>query len=101
MDVKQFDWDKGNRGKNWRTHRITDRECEELFFDPRLLVYYDKGHSRKENRYYALGNTFAERKLFVVYTLRGEKARVISARDMNKKERKEYEKGEEDTSIQD
>ncbi len=89
------------RGFNAVSALLQLNECEELFFDPRLLVYYDKGHSRKENRYYALGNTFAERKLFVVYTLRGEKARVISARDMNKKERKEHEKGEKDTSIQD
>lgn len=100
MDVKGFDWNKGNTGKNWRRHSVTDRECEEVFFDPRLLLYYDKAHSRKEDRYYALGSTFAERSLFIVYTLRGEKIRIISARDMSKKEAKEYEKKEEDTALQ-
>ncbi len=100
MDVKGFDWDEGNTGKNWKRHKVTDQECEEVFFDPRLLVYYDKAHSAKEARYYALGNTFAKRRLFIVYTLRGEKIRVISARNMNKKEKREYEKREKDTPLQ-
>lgn len=97
MDVKGFDWNKGNTEKNWKRHKVTDKECEEVFFDFRLLVYYDKVHSATENRYYALGSTLAGRKLFIVYTLRGEKIRVISARDMNGKEREEYERRKEDT----
>lgn len=100
MDVKGFDWDKGNQGKNWGRHKVTDQECEEVFFDSQSLVYYDKAHSVKEKRYYALGSTFAGRKLFIVYTLRGEKIRVISARNMNKNERREYEKREKDTPLQ-
>ncbi len=100
MDVKGFDWDEGNTGKNWTRHKVSDRECEEVFFSPRLLVYHDKSHSGEENRYYGLGTTFAERRLFIVYTLRGETIRIISARDMNKKEAKKYGKKEEDTALQ-
>jgi uncharacterized DUF497 family protein len=100
MDVKGFDWDEDNTGKNWKKHEVTDRECEEVFFDPRPLVYHDKSRSAKEDRYYLLGSTFAKRRLFIVYTLRGEKIRVISARNMNKKEKRGYEKREKDTPLQ-
>ena len=69
MNIKGFEWDKGNIEKNWIRHEVTDQECEEVFFEFGLLVYYDKAHSAKENRYYALGSTLAGRRLFVAYTL--------------------------------
>ncbi len=104
MDVKGFDWDEGNTGKNWTRHRVSDGECEQVFFGPRLLVCHDKWQSGEENRYYGLGSTFAKRKFFIAYTLREEKIRIISARDMIKKERREHEnkheKKEEGASLQ-
>lgn len=99
MDIKEFEWDKGNTGKNWIRHKVTNQECEEIFFDCQLLVCYDKSHSVEEDRYYALGSTLSGRRLFVVYTLRGKKLRIISARDMNQEERREYEKRKKDTSF--
>jgi len=92
MGPKEFEWDRGNINKNLDKHGVTDQECEEVFFDTELLAYYDRGHSVKEDRYYALGKTLAGRGLFVVFTIRENKIRVISARDMSKKERKVYEK---------
>jgi uncharacterized protein len=95
MDVlgecEGFDWDPGNSAKNWKKHRVSDSECEELFFNEPLIVRRDSGHSQQEVRYYALGQTDRGRWLFVVFTLRGKLVRVISARDMTRTERRIYE----------
>ena len=87
----EFDWDRGNADKNWERHRVSWAECEEVFFNRPLVVADDELHSETEHRYYALGRTDAGRLLFVAYTLRGERIRVISARDMTRRERKEYD----------
>jgi hypothetical protein len=54
----------------------------------------DEGHSATEARFYALGQTDAGRGLFVVFTIRGALIRVISARDMSRGERKEYQRAQ-------
>lgn len=86
-----FDWDAGNRDKNWLRHRVSATECEQVFFNEPLLIARDQKHSGHEVRYYVLGRTDAERGLFLVVTLRDDLVRVISARDMSRRERKEYE----------
>ncbi|OHA23634.1 MAG: hypothetical protein A3G52_02695 [Candidatus Taylorbacteria bacterium RIFCSPLOWO2_12_FULL_43_20] len=91
-DVVGFEWDAGNSGKNWKSHAVTDEECEEAFFDPDKKVAVDETHSQNERRYFLLGNTSQSRLLVIVFTIRHERIRVISARDINKKERKLYEK---------
>lgn len=90
-----FEWDSGNRGKNWARHRVSDEECEEVFFNFPLVVAPDIEHSGHEVRYYALGRTTAGRGLLVVFTPRGSRIRMISARDMTKKERRAYNEAEE------
>ncbi len=85
-----FDWDEGNQGKNWQKHRVSDLECEEVFFNQPLIAFHDIEHSEEEERYYVLGRTDRGRRLFVVITPRGDKLRVISARDMTKRERAYY-----------
>jgi uncharacterized DUF497 family protein len=85
-----FDWDEGNRNKNWINHQVSSEECEEVFFNIPLLLQPDPAHSQKETRYYILGQTNAGRLLFIAFTLRSDKIRVISARDMSKKERTAY-----------
>ena len=87
-----FDWDKGNARRNER-HGVTQVEAEDLFFDPRLLLVADPLHSDQEPRFHALGETSVGRRLHVTFTLRGEgtRIRVISARDMHRKERAVYE----------
>jgi len=87
-----FDWDEGNIGKNWRKHKVKDKECEEVFFDNHKKVSKDKLHSKKEERFIFLGKTKKGRLLYVVFTIRNNETRIISARDINKKERKLYEK---------
>ena len=85
-----FEWDEGNADKNWLKHGVSQGECEEIFFNSPLLIVADEAHSGAEARFYALGQTEAARLLFVVLTIRGNLIRVISARDMNRAERKEY-----------
>lgn len=90
-DATEFDWDGGNAEKSWLRHRVSQSECEQVCFNRPLVVSEDEIHSHEEARYYALGRTDRDRLLFVVYTLRGERVRVISARDMTRREQKEYE----------
>lgn len=75
---------------NWITHEVTTTECEQIFFNQPLIVASDVAHSEMEDRYFILGQTDAGRELFLVFTLRGELIRVISTRDMSRKERKVY-----------
>lgn len=89
--VSGFEWDQGNSDKNWKRHQVSNGECEEAFFNLPLLVEPDPKHSQTENRYYILGQTNSGRRLFVVFTIRGDQIRVISARDMSRRERKIYD----------
>ncbi|MFH1825557.1 MAG: BrnT family toxin [Candidatus Firestonebacteria bacterium] len=91
-DINGFEWDKGNMFKNWQKHKVSDMECEQVFFNQPLIVLDDAKYSTKEKRYYCLGKTNDKRMLFLVFTLRGELIRIISARNMSKKERVSYEK---------
>jgi uncharacterized protein len=93
-----FDWDKDNLAKNWEKHKVGFWECEEIFFNQPLLMADDTRHSREEQRFYALGKTDAERPLYLVFTVRHRKIRVISARDMSRKERSEYRNAEKKDS---
>jgi uncharacterized protein len=85
-----FIWDKANAEKNWLKHSVTPYECEQIFFSIPLIVTDDEKHSQEEDRYYALGKTNKDRWLFIVFTIRRNHIRVISARNMNKKERQVY-----------
>ena len=88
----EFEWDDGNKDKNLPKHNVTNYECEEIFFNEPLLIINDEVHSKQERRYAAFGITDGGRKLIVVFTLRKRLIRIISARDMHKKERDFYEK---------
>lgn len=93
---KGFEWDEGNERKNWELHQVTPEEAEDLFFNQPLVVRSDARHSAREKRYYALGQTTAGRRLFVVFTIRSSRLRVISIRDMNRKENEFYAKREKE-----
>ena len=88
-----FDWDEGNSDKSRRKHGISIEECEQVFSNTPILFLDDLKHSADEERYIAMGQTDAGKKLFVVFTLRTGKVRVISSRAMDKKERRFYEEG--------
>ena len=89
-DCKGFEWDKGNIDKNWIRYHVSKNECEEVFLNQPLFVSDDPKHSNIEKRYYLLGQTDSNRLLFIAFTIRREKIRVISARDMHRKERARY-----------
>ncbi|MBU0951232.1 MAG: BrnT family toxin [Elusimicrobia bacterium] len=91
LNIHEFEWDAWNKDKIFKKHGVEIFECEEIFFNEPLTVMPDEAHSVAEQRYYALGATLAERRLFVVFTIRKNKIRVISARNMSKKERKMYD----------
>jgi len=86
-----FQWDEGNSAKNWINHGVLMSECEQLFFNKPLIITESKKSSPKETRWYLLGKTDVGRKLFIVFTIRKNMVRVISARDMSKKEREIYD----------
>ena len=87
-----FDWDDGNARKNER-HGVSRAESEQVFFNKPLLLLEDPQHSDAEPRFHALGKTLESRRLHLAITLRNDATliRVISARDMSRKERTFYE----------
>jgi uncharacterized DUF497 family protein len=93
-DFVGFQWDQGNSDKNLAKHHVENWECEQIFFNEPLIVLEDPGHSFSEKRWAVFGRTDAGRLLVVIITKRGDLLRVISARDMNKKEREFYEENE-------
>jgi len=96
-----FDWDKSNSDKNWIRHQVTRNECEQVFFNEPKIINEDKKHSQLEERFYLLGITDRKRFLFLIFVLREKLIRVISARDMSKKERRIFnEKTRRNTGIQ-
>src|SRR3989344_5192495 len=90
--VTGFKWDAGNSHKNLIKHGVTNEESEEAFADEKRIVREDKGHSLTETRHFLLGKTNQNRLLFISFTIRGGMIRVISARDVNKKEQTYYKK---------
>jgi uncharacterized DUF497 family protein len=88
-----FDWDDGNARKNLDKHGVSQKEAEEVFLDPMILMLEDVKHSQAEERFQALGESASGRRLHVTFTLRddGTKIRVISARQMHRKERALYD----------
>ncbi len=87
----EFQWDKGNIEKN-KKHNVEDKEAEEVFLDDGKVILKDKLHSiGLEERFILLGKTKRNRLLYVVFTHRDDKLRIISARDINKKEVYLYE----------
>ena len=98
-----FDGDAGNVEKIWRTHAVAAAEAEQALLNRPLLVSPDRAHSAMEARFFALGEARAGRRLAVVFTIRGDRIRVISARPMSRKERIVYAEAkaqaEADTGI--
>ena len=87
-----FQWDEENKNKNLIKHQVENWECEQVFFNEPLLILDDPKHSLTEKRWAAFGMTDIGRYLVIIFTKRGKLLRVISARDMNRKESRFYEK---------
>ncbi len=91
--ITGFQWDRGNARKSADKHGVSQSEAEQVFFNEPLLIADDVKHKQSEQRFHALGVTTLKRRLHVTFTLREDntKIRVISARDMHRKERVRYE----------
>jgi len=89
LKAKEFEWDSFNADKIRIKHHIEPFECEEVLFNSPLISFDDK-HSAVEQRFFALGTADMGKELFIAFTIRHAKLRVISARPMSRKERKIY-----------
>jgi uncharacterized DUF497 family protein len=93
LQALQFEWDAGNTDKNKQKHGVESWECEEVFFDVKKVMLGDRIHSDKEERHILLGKTRQERLLYLVFTIRKDNIRLMSAKDVTKrKEIDLYEK---------
>jgi len=90
-EYREFEWDQGNFDKSYRKHGITPNETEEAFLDEKAIILRDVKHSQGEKRYVLIGKNANKRLLFVVFTLREKKIRIISARIANRKEKIKYD----------
>jgi hypothetical protein len=99
--IHGFDWDERNARKSADRHAVSQPEAEQVFFNNPLLILPNPGHSQAEPRFHALGRTDDKRPLHVKFTLRaaavGQLIRIISARDMHRRERVTYEQAEKNT----
>ena len=86
-----FEWDKANKNKNYLKHKVVNEEAEGIFTNKPSYILFDEKHSIFERRYLIWGKTDRGRKLAVFFTIRNNKITIISARDMQKKERRAYE----------
>ena len=98
FDCTGFEWDKHNSEKIWLKHQVSPSESEQMFFNLPLVVADAVKYSGIENRYYALGRTDANRQLFVVFAVQANNIRIISSRDMSRKERKVYKSHEKENT---
>lgn len=97
--IFEFEWDRGNLDKSYQKHWVTPKETEEVFLDEKSFIVPDVRHSQTEPRYIILGGTFEKKNLFVVFTIRKDKIRIISSRRMHKKEVERYEKAQKDSKV--
>jgi uncharacterized protein len=95
--IIEFEWDKANLDKSYLKHGITAKEAEEIFISEKSYVITDIKHSQKEDRFIILGESQSKRNLFVVFTMRGKKIRIISARRMHREEVDKYEQAKKNS----
>ena len=89
----EFEWDPKKSAANERKHTVTFQEASTVFGDQLAMTFADPDHSVNEQRYLTFGLSKHNRLLVVSHTDRGDKIRIISARLMDRKERRIYEEG--------
>lgn len=97
--LEGFEWDAGNSDKNWLRHEVRQAEAEQALLNAPLVMTLSLKSSTAEPRFVALGRTDAGRQLTIVFTVRGTRVRVISARNMSKAERKVYAEAQTDSQA--
>mgnify|MGYP001601294237 CR=1 FL=1 len=79
-----FEWDKGNIEKSYKKHNVLPNEAEEIFLDEDILILEDVEHSKQEKRFEAIGKIIEGRILFLAFTVRGDKIRIMETRKLSK-----------------
>ena len=88
-----FEWDAIKALSNERKHGVSFDEAVMAFYDPQQIAFYDPEHSDDEDRELLIGHGGQGRLLFISYSLRGERIRIISARKAKPKEARDYANG--------
>jgi uncharacterized DUF497 family protein len=91
--MMDFEWDDAKAELNERKHGVSFAEAMTVFGDPLSLTAYDPDHSDEEDRYITMGRSTGGLLLVVSHTDRGDKVRIISAREASRRERRDYEDG--------
>jgi hypothetical protein len=87
----EFEWDSAKARTNLRKHRVSFVEATSTFYDPLAITIFDPEHSRDEDRYITVGASSAGRLLMAAHTDRGGRIRIITARELTRREREAYE----------
>jgi uncharacterized DUF497 family protein len=86
-----FEWDPRKAADNYGKHGVSFDEASTVFADPLGRLVDDPRHSKGEERFVMLGSSRNSRLLAVMFTVREERIRIISARRVTRAERKAYE----------
>ena len=89
----EFEWDPKKATANVQKHDVTFQEAATVFGDPLAITFEDPDHSTEENRFITFGLSLRKRLIVVSHTEGVDRTRIISARLMDRKERKIYEEG--------
>ena len=89
----EFEWDDEKASSNVQKHGVEFHEAKTVFGDPQAETFFDPDHSENEVRFLTFGLSGSGRLLVVAHTDRNEKVRIISARQMTRRERKDHEEG--------
>ena len=87
----EFEWDPQKAAKNLRKHKVTFNEAATVFDDPLSVTVTDPDHSAEEDRFIIVGQSYRRRLLIVSFAERGDRIRIISARELTPAERRAYE----------
>ncbi|BAY94397.1 MULTISPECIES: BrnT family toxin [unclassified Tolypothrix] len=89
----QFEWNPDKASRNLQKHGVSFQEAATVFGDPLSTTFPDPDHSIRESRYVTIGLSRFSRLLIVAHTDRGDRIRIISARETTRQERGFYEEG--------
>jgi len=95
MDAPTFEWDPAKAAANFKAHGVSFEEAVTVFQDPLAKVHSDPDHSQSERREILIGHSAQARLLLVAFTDRQGKIRLISARRVTRRERREYEESQQ------
>ena len=90
-----YEWSPRKAAQNRTRHGVSFEEAATVFLDPLATTYSDPDPSDDEDREITIGSSTIRRLLFVAHVLRSERVRLISARPVTPRERRQHEQGGE------